>query len=75
MNPTPWMSDVQNEYLTANQSIPWFLDTNNEDKKIGHRFSDKRARYNGKNNLESVLFANKVKMNLDKEIVIHAVSY
>lgn len=27
MNPAPWMSSAQNEFINANQTVPWYLDT------------------------------------------------
>ena len=27
MNPAPWMSTAQNEFINANQTVPWYLDT------------------------------------------------
>ena len=28
LNPAPWMSTAQEEFTAANQTIPWYLDTN-----------------------------------------------
>ena len=64
INPAPWTSDVQNEYLAANESVPWFLETN--ETKIamgGRRFSDLRSRYLKQKNGRGAIFADKMRMN------------
>ena len=64
LNPAPWTSDAQNEYLSENQSIPWFLDTNGSQTETGRKmFSDKRSRFFRQNNGKNAVFADKMKMN------------
>ena len=74
MNPAPWMSDAQNAYLAANESVPWFLETNTTQTRIGRkRFSDKRPRYDGQTVVMESIFTEKLKTNpyynaLEKDI-------
>ena len=59
MNPAPWLTDVQNEYLSENESIPWYLDTYSS-KSI---FSDLRSRNNEHSNSYEEIFVTKQKKN------------
>ena len=62
MNPAPWISDVETEYLAANESIPWFLEFKNKQTRVGiTRFPDKR--YFKNNNTENVIYTEKLKKN------------
>ena len=58
MNPAPWTSDAQHEYLALNLSVPWFLET-----KGSQRFSDQRSRYLEQKSAQGVIFADKLKTN------------
>ena len=64
MNPVPWTSDAQNEYLAANESVPWFLETNKSRITIGgkRKFSDQRSRYYEQKAGRGAIFAEKLKM-------------
>ena len=64
MNPAPWTSDAQNEYLAANESVPWFLETNKSRIAIGgkRKFSDQRSRYYEQKDGHGAIFADKLKM-------------
>ena len=63
MNPAPWTSDAQNEYLAANESVPWFLETNDSKMRIGKKkFSDQRSRYLEQDDRKDAIFADKWKM-------------
>ena len=47
INPSPWINSAQREYLLNNESVPWYLDTNEkEDENVAtekyKRFSNKR---------------------------------
>ena len=59
MNPAPWLTDVQNEYLSENESIPWYLDTYSS-KSI---FSDLRSRNNEHRRSNGEIFVAKQKKN------------
>ena len=59
INPVPWLSDVQNEYTSVNETIPWYLD----DKSSKSRFPDKRSRYQGNSIENDELFVAKQKTN------------
>lgn len=64
LNPAPWLSDAQNEYLAANQSIPWFLKSNGSLTNIGTiKFQNKRSRYQGQNLETDEIFAEKLKLH------------
>ena len=62
INPAPWMTDAQNEYLSLNQSVPWFLNFNDR-KQESYRFSNLRERYRGNDIQNDAIFVNKIKMN------------
>ena len=34
MNPAPWMNTAQNEFISANQTLPWYLDTDGKQTDI-----------------------------------------
>ena len=60
MNPAPWMSNAKNEYLAANESIPWFLDRKENQTRVGKvRFSDKR--YPKGKNTEGLIYSDELK--------------
>ena len=62
MNPAPWLSDAQDEYLAANRSVPWFLKPNATQTRMGNtRFSDKRSRFSGETNHKEAIFTEKAK--------------
>ena len=62
LNPAPWTSDVQNEYLAANESIPWFLETNTNQAGTKRKiFSDQRSENLGHG--KDAVFAEKLKMS------------
>ena len=62
MNPAPWTRDAQNEYLAANESVPWYLETDESKSSIGRRrFSDQRSRYIEQRNGQDAIFAGKWK--------------
>ena len=43
MNPAPWMNTAQNEFITANQTLPWYLDTDGKQAEISKRhFTNER---------------------------------
>ena len=43
MNPAPWMNTAQKEFLNANQTVPWYLDTDSSQADEGMRqFANKR---------------------------------
>jgi hypothetical protein len=45
INPSPWVDMAQNEYIKANQTVPWFLETISSKKTNNStRFSNKRSR-------------------------------
>ena len=64
MNPPPWITDAQNEFLNANQMIPAYLDTDLSRKKDGNaKFSSQRSRYQGGYIDKDEIFTAKLKMN------------
>ena len=64
MNPPPWITDAQNEFLNANQRIPSYLETDLSHKALENpKFSSQRSRYKKGHVDEDEIFAAKVKMN------------
>ena len=64
VNPSPWITDAQNEFLRANQTIPSYLATISSDESDkSEKFSSERSRLRGENVDKDELFAAKVKMN------------
>ena len=64
INPPPWIMDAQNEFHTANQAIPSYLDTELAQKTDGiSKFSTLRSRLRGTNVENDEIFATKLKMN------------
>ena len=62
MNPAPWTCDAQNEYLVANESVPWFLETNGSRTTIvKRRFSDQKSRYLEQRDGQNAIFGGKLK--------------
>ena len=62
MNPAPWTRNAQNEYLAANESVPWYLETEESRISTGkRRFSDQRSRYIEQRNGQDAIFADKWK--------------
>ena len=37
MNPAPWMNTAKNEFINANQTVPWYLDTDGMNTEISER--------------------------------------
>ena len=60
LNPAPWMTTAQKEFMAANQTIPWYLDTNssrvlrNEDHA---RFSNQRSMINDVQKRSNLIFS------------------
>ena len=64
INPPPWITDAQNEFLEANQIGPAYLNTDlTNEPKENAMFSSQRSRYQGGRIDEDEIFAAKVKMN------------
>ena len=57
--PAPWISDVQNEFLSASQGIPWYLDANSSKA----RFSNIRSKYPEGNVEDGEIFVAKLRKN------------
>ena len=64
INPPPWIKDAQNEFLTANQSIPSYLGTGLAQRTgTAAKFSSQRSRLRGESVETQEIFATKLKMN------------
>ena len=64
INPPSWITDAQNEFLNANQSVPEYLNTDLTHKTDENgRFSSQRSQYPDGNVDDDEIFAAQVKMN------------
>ena len=64
MNPAPWMNTAQNEFLNANQTVPWYLDTDSSHAEEGMRqFADKRKQVAGQQSSSNSMFPSLLKEN------------
>ena len=64
MNPAPWMNTAQNEFLNANQSVPWYLDTDSTQAEEGiKQFADKRKQVAGHQSAANAMFPSQLKEN------------
>ena len=64
MNPAPWMNTAQNEFLKANQSVPWYLDTDSSQAEEGMKqFANKRKQVAGHHSVSNAMFPSQLKDN------------
>ena len=60
LNPAPWMTTAQKEFMAANQTIPWYLDTNSS-RALGNedhaRFSNQRSMINDGQKRSNLIFS------------------
>ena len=64
MNPAPWMNTAKNEFINANQTVPWYLDTDSNQFEEGMKqFGNKRSHVAGQQSPSSSMFPSQMKEN------------
>jgi len=64
LNPAPWTNAAQNEFARANQTLPWYLETNpSKELTGGMKFPNQRLKVLDPNKKSSLLFPSEVEEN------------
>ena len=64
MNPTPWMNTAQNEFINANQTVPWYLNTDSTQMDESMRqFPNLRKQVAGQHKGSASMFPSQLKEN------------
>ena len=64
LNPAPWMNTAQTEFINANQSVPWYLDTNSSQPDVNDsKFPNQRLKVVDETKLSTMMFPSELAEN------------
>ena len=64
LNPAPWINTAQSEFINANQTVPWYLNTDPSHRDVtDSKFPDQRQKIDDGSQTSNLMFQSELKEN------------